>query len=115
MILLKLPIKLHNWNEIINANRRNKYLGASLKKKEMEVIEKYIPNGKITKYPIKITCIWHIKNSQADLDNKCIKSILDQMQKSGILENDNIKHINEITYKAVKDKEEYVEIYYENN
>jgi hypothetical protein len=32
------------------------------------------------------------------------------MQNLGILENDNIKHINEITHKAVKDDTEFVEM-----
>lgn len=65
---------------------------------------------KIDKYPVKISCRWHISNSNADLDNKSLKSILDAMQIMGILENDNIKHITEINYKAIKDKTDYVEI-----
>ena len=61
-----IPLKLSNWNDIINANRINKYVGASQKKKEM--------------------------------------------QELGKLENDNIKHITEITHKAVKDSEEFAEM-----
>ena len=44
------------------------------------------------------------------LDNKSLKSVLDQMQLSSILENDNIKHINKITYEAIKDVKDYLEI-----
>lgn len=40
-----------------------------------------------------------------------IKSVLDQMQLQGILENDNVKHIQEITYKYLKDMEDYLEMY----
>ena len=36
--------------------------------------------------------------------------MLDAMQLKGILENDNIAHISEITYKAVKDKKDYLEM-----
>ena len=62
------------------------------------------------KYPVKINCEWHIKSSNADLDNCSIKSVLDAMQKIGVLENDNIKHITEINYKAIKDTKDFLEI-----
>lgn len=103
--------KLYSWNEIIGHNRCNKYIGASKKKKEMELIKYFlIGKPKIKKYPIKLNCIWHIKNINSDLDNKSLKSVLDAMQEIGILENDNMKHINEITYKAVKDNKDYLEL-----
>lgn len=111
-----IPLKLSNWNDIINSNRINKYIGASQKKKEMKDISYFIRNmPKITEYPIKINFTWHVKNIASDLDNKCIKSILDCMQNLGKLQNDNIKHINEITYKATKDKDDYVEMEIEYN
>lgn len=108
---IKIDYKLDNWNDIINQNRINKYIGAKKKKKEMDIIRYFLLNvPKIEKYPIKLNCTWHVKNIGSDLDNKSLKAVLDQMQLSGILENDNIKHINEINYKAVKDNEEYLEI-----
>lgn len=103
--------KLSNWNDIINANRRNKYIGAREKKIEMGYISYFLTKvPKIEKYPIKITCIWHVKNMGSDLDNKSLKAVLDAMQLKGILENDNIAHINQITYKAVKDTKDYLEM-----
>ena len=106
-----IDYKLSNWNDIINQNRKNKYVGAKEKKIEMGYISYFLTKTpKITKYPIKIECIWHVKNMSSDLDNKSIKAVLDAMQLSGILENDNIAHINEITYKAVKDKRDYLEM-----
>jgi Holliday junction resolvase RusA-like endonuclease len=106
-----IPIKLSNWNEIINQNRINKYVGASHKKQEMNDISWYIRKiPPIKEYPIQITFTWHIKNVRADLDNKSVKSILDCMQNLGILENDNIKHIRKITHIAMPDKEEYIEM-----
>ena len=106
-----IDLKLENWNNIINANRTNKYIGASKKKKEMQLIKYFlIGKPKITEYPIKLNCIWHVKNINSDLDNKSLKSVLDCMQEIGMLENDNIKHINEINYKAIKDNKDYLEL-----
>lgn len=108
---IKIDYKLHNWNEIINANRNNKYIGAKLKKKEMNDLKFFfLGKEKITRYPVKIICNWHVSNMNSDLDNKCIKSVLDIMQELGILENDNCKHINEITYKSISDNKDYLEI-----
>lgn len=106
-----IDYKLSNWNETINANRRNRYLGATLKKKEMSIIKMFlIGKPKITKYPIKLNCIWHTTNLGSDLDNKSLKSVLDAMQEVGILENDNCKHINEINHKVIKSNKDYLEL-----
>lgn len=106
-----IPLKLFNWNDIIGQCRANKYYANTHKQREMKDISWFIRNiPPITKYPIKMVFTWHIKNSRSDLDNKSVKSILDCMQNLGILENDNIKHITEITHKAVKDNEEFVEM-----
>ena len=113
---IKIPLKLSNWNDIINANRINKYVGASLKKKEMREISYFIRSmPKIDKYPIKLIFTWHTTNFRKDIDNMSVKSILDCMQELGKLENDNIKHINSICHYAVKDKEDFVEMEIEYN
>lgn len=106
---IKIDYKLESWNDIINACRQNKYFANGKKKKEMDIISyqlKKIP--KIEKYPIAITCEWHIKDCRSDLDNKSIKSTLDCMQNIGVLENDNCNHINEINYKYVKDEKDFL-------
>lgn len=83
----------------------------SYKQKEMEDISLFIRRiPKIKKYPIELIFTWHMKNPRSDLDNKSVKSILDEMQNLGIIENDNIKHINKISHIAVQDKTEYVEM-----
>lgn len=116
MVKAKIDYKLNNWNEIIAYNRANKFIGAKEKKKEMNIIKLFLLNvPKIEKYPIKLTCIWHTTNMGSDLDNKSIKALLDEMQLMGILENDNCKHINEIVYKVVKDKKDYLEVEIEEN
>ena len=104
-------LKLMNWNEIIGQCRTNKYSANSHKQREMKDISWFIRKiPPIKKYPIEIVFKWHIKNIRSDLDNKSVKSILDCMQKLGILENDNIKHITKITYEAIPDKIDYVEM-----
>ena len=106
-----IDYKLDNWNDTININRRNKYAGASQKKKEMGIIKMFlIGKPKIQYYPIKLNCTWHVKNIGSDLDNKSLKAVLDTMQEVGILENDNINHINEINHIAIKDTKDYLEI-----
>lgn len=114
MVLIKIDYKLDNWNETIAYNRANKYVGAREKKREMNIVRLFLLNTpKITKYPIRLNCIWHTTNLRGDLDNKSLKSVLDAMQKYGIIENDNIKHIPEINHKAIKDEKDYLEIYIE--
>lgn len=106
---IKIDYKLDNWNETINKSRRNVFIANNSKKKEMAIVKTFLDGIKpITKYPIKINCEWHIKNINSDLDNKSLKAVLDEMQITGILENDNVKHINEINHKAIKDKEDYL-------
>lgn len=106
-----IDYKLDNWNDTIGINRANKYAAASKKKKEMEIVKKFlIGKPKITKYPIELNCTWYVKNIGSDLDNKSLKAVLDAMQEVGILENDNIKHIPIINHKAVKSDIDYLEI-----
>lgn len=111
MIKIKIDYKLDTWNQTIAYNRANKFIGARQKKEEMNIIRMFLLNTpKITKYPIKLNCIWHTSNLGSDLDNKSLKAVLDTMQKYGIIENDNIKHIPQINHRAVKDIKDYLEI-----
>lgn len=106
-----IPMKMKSWNDTIAYCRSNKYGANNHKKREMKEVSQYIDKiPKIEKYPVKMTFRWHIKSVISDLDNKSVKSILDCMQELGILENDNIKHIKEIVYIAIPDKEDYVEL-----
>ena len=108
---MKIELKLDNWNDTINHCRYNKYSANLIKQKEMQQIAYFLKDMKpITEYPIQIVFTWHIKNIRSDLDNKSVKSILDCMQKLGIIENDNIKYINKITHIAIKDSCDYVEV-----
>lgn len=104
-----IDYKLDNWNDTINHCRNNKYGANNRKKREMDVIRYHLLGiKKISRYPVKLRCTWHVVNMNSDLDNKSLKAVLDQMQLSGILENDNCKHITEINHKVIKDAKDYL-------
>ena len=106
----QIMMKLDNWNDIIKYCRSNKYYANTHKKREMSDISYFLDKiPRIEKYPVEMVFKWHIKRV-CDLDNKSVKSILDEMQIKGILENDDIKHITKITHIAIKDTEDYVEV-----
>lgn len=104
-----IDYKLDNWNETIKKCRTNYNYANKQKQKEMDIVRYHLLGIKpIKKYPIRLKCTWHVVNMNSDLDNKSLKSVLDQMQLSGILENDNCKHITEINHKVIKDNKDYL-------
>jgi len=108
---IELDYKFENLNDIINLSRGNKYRANNHKKQEMEFVKwATLRTPKITEYPIKIEAIWHVKNKCFDLDNKILKVVLDGLVNAGILKNDNFNCINEITYKAIVDGAEKLEL-----
>lgn len=108
---IELDYKFMNLNEMINLSRGNKYFANTHKKQEMEYVKwATIKIPKVTEYPVKIDVTWHTKSKNFDLDNKIIKNILDALVNAKILKNDNYNCVNEITYKAVVDKTEKVEL-----
>ena len=92
----KIPFKLPSLNDYINACRRNKYAGASFKKKTEEPIV-WILNTKrfVIDKPVRVTFVWHEPNKRRDKDNVAFakKFILDALQKAGKLKNDNNQYI----------------------
>lgn len=110
-----IPLKLSSWNDTIKYCRGNKFGANYHKKKEMRDISMFMRDLPIIEeYPVRMVFKWHIKRCM-DLDNKSVKSILDEMQNLGILENDDMKHINEIKHIAIKDSDDYVEVEIERN
>jgi Holliday junction resolvase RusA-like endonuclease len=101
--------RLPSFNEYTKACRTNRYAGATMKKQIEEEIYFYIKsklkNITIDK-PIFIKFTWIEENKKRDLDNICFakKFILDALQKTGTIENDNQRHI-----KGFIDKFEYAE------
>ena len=115
-IKIRLDYNFENLNEMIRLSRGSKYGANNQKKQEMQYVKfATLRVKKITEYPIKAVFIWHVKDKNRDLDNLVAKNILDGLVKARILKNDNLNCINEITYKAVVDNEQYVEIIITSN
>lgn len=83
-------------NEYTNQNRRNRYVGASAKKKEQEYIiwciKEQLSNIKINK-PVRAVFTWIEENKRRDYDNIAFakKFILDALVQAGTLKDDNRK------------------------
>lgn len=91
---------LHAMNEVIQANRRNRFLGAKMKQEDTDYIAlesgKQIPRGfEPINVPMFIEFHWYCKNKKKDPDNiaSSKKSVLDGLQKSGIIKQDTWKSI----------------------
>lgn len=103
---VEIPLKLPSCNEYINACRYNKYSAAKMKREVENQIIPYLHNIPKLLKPITINFIWIEANKKRDLDGICFakKFILDALQKAGIIENDNSKHVTGFT-----DKFEYAD------
>ena len=108
---LRIDYMPPNWNEYIRLERSNKYGANQLKQKEKDLI-RYLMRGKkyTGSYPVEIVLKPHYKGHRQDLDNFRYKGILDGLVTAGVLENDNLRHIQKITIEPVFDKAECVEI-----
>ena len=102
--------------EYINAERRNRFMAAKIKKEETFAASVAIGNamrqGIEFHWPCKIKFTWHLKNKRKDPDNVSFskKFILDGMQKAGFVPNDNLKYITGFIDEFVVDGKEVVEI-----
>jgi Holliday junction resolvase RusA-like endonuclease len=95
--LLTIPFRLPGLNEVTNANRRNRYAGAKLKKETEERILWCIKDAKLK--PIQYPCIVHITfdepNRRRDTDNveSAKKMVLDALVKAGVLQGDSPRYV----------------------
>lgn len=107
MIEIRIPLKLPSLNEYINECRKNRYAGASMKKRCEEAIGLYVNRLPRLKKPVKIHFVWVEGNHKRDYDNICFakKFILDTLVKCGKLEDDNRKNVNGFTDSFVYDKD----------
>ena len=118
MMYFRIDQRLPSMNEVINANRQNKYIGAKLKREIEETIQQYISiaryRGQIkpVNYPVILDIKWHEKTKKRDVDNICssVKFLLDALQKQGILVNDSRKYVKQIFHTVVDDTSDYVEV-----
>ncbi len=98
MYRIEIPMKLPSLNEYVRANRTvhgNYYAGADMKREvEQEIIYHTARLPRILK-PCFIRFTWVEKTRRRDFDNVAAgkKFILDALQKSGKLQNDNWKWI----------------------
>lgn len=110
--------KLPSMNDIIAANRANKYNGAKLKRETEELIGQYINvaryRGQIkpVDYPVILDIKWHERTKKRDADNihSSVKFILDALQKQGIIVNDSRRYVKQIFHTIIDDDKDYVEI-----
>ncbi len=96
MIKFTIPYRLPGLNEYTKENRRNKYVGNKEKQRIEEDIMWILKavKAQIDK-PVYIKFIWYEKTRKRDKDNVAFakKFILDALQKSRILPNDNNQYI----------------------
>lgn len=107
MISFNITSKLPTLNEYIGAERTNKYIAATLKKKFTNICAK--SSLQIQKLPDKLYDLeihWTVENNKADADNIyfAVKFILDGMVESGRIPKDGRKNIRHISHKINTDK-----------
>ena len=108
---LKINYQPPNWNDYINAERTNKYKASKIKKDEKDLIRLLTLGKKYTgSYPVELVLKPHYSAMRQDLDNFRYKGLLDGLVASGVLRNDNLRHIQKITLEPVFDNERCVEI-----
>lgn len=109
--------KLPSLNEVISANRNNKFGGAKLKRDTEDDIRKYIQIAQLKGDLRPIDCCevsikWHERTRKRDADNiqSSQKFILDSLVSMGILKNDNRNHVRQIHHEIIDDDKDYVEV-----
>lgn len=103
-IFIEIQNKDCNLNTFINLARSNKFASSSHKKRIQAHIRPQLAKLDKIHTPCKIVAIWHVERLNSDLDNLCLKYFLDELQKLGKLENDNMKNIVEIRHKIEVNK-----------
>lgn len=98
-------------NEFINAERRNRFIAAKIKKGEtgycQDVAEKSDLKLQETDFPCALIITWYVKNKRKDADNIAFakKFILDGLVEAGVLPNDNRKYVQGFTDIVKEDRE----------
>ena len=114
-IVTKIIIKgeLTDLNTYINAERRNRFMGAKIKKENTENVMWQTKGIKpIVDYPVSVHMTWYVKDKKKDPDNITFakKFILDALVENGILVNDGQKQIQSFTDIILNDKEPSIHI-----
>ena len=103
-------------NEYINAERRNRYIGAKIKKDETLIAEEAFRGLETILVPVRAIFTWTLKNKRKDLDNVAFakKFILDGAVKAGLLQSDNVKFVVGLEDRLQYGEEEAVEVEFIN-
>lgn len=111
--------RLDGLNEIIEANRTNKYKGANVKKQNEAIViyyARFCGLKPIKDYPLKVIINWYEKNRLRDWDNvmSAKKFIFDALQKGGYLKGDGQRYIAQIEeHQFIDKKNPRIEVYFE--
>lgn len=108
--------RLPSLNDVINANRTNRFMGAKMKKEIEEMIGWQIRFGVARGHLRSVSrrCVIQIdfyeKTKRRDVDNiqSSTKFILDAMVKHGILLNDSRKYVKQIYHEIYDSDRDYV-------
>lgn len=108
---IRIPYDPPNWNEYINAERRNRYIAAKLKKDEKMIVRAAV-HGKKWKggYPVALTVRAHFQNRRKDLDNTRVKGIIDGLVEAGVIQDDSLRYVQKLIILPVFDRWEGIEI-----
>jgi Holliday junction resolvase RusA-like endonuclease len=87
--------RLPSLNEYINAERRNRFAGAKLKKQYTEMVARAAKDVPHFSNPVGVSILWIEPNRRRDLDNIYFgkKFILDGLVLAGVIENDDQRHV----------------------
>jgi hypothetical protein len=99
---------LPSLNEYINAERRNRFLAAKMKKEATEFVYYSVLNTPpVQEYPIHAHFVWYTPNNRSDPDNIswAVKFVFDGLQLAGVIRNDGRKEIASITHSFFTDKD----------
>lgn len=101
-----IPARLPSLNEVIEANRANRYTGAKLKK-ENETLIRYAIRAAVRRgecYPVSspaaVLIHFQEQTHRRDIDNiySGAKFILDAMVAEGLIRNDSQRYVRALTY-----------------
>jgi len=118
-IRIWIPVKFPSLNEYINAERRNKFIAAKMKREWTDLVVDYCEIrkdkfvNKIHKYPVTITFNIHEKDKRRDIDNVSSlvsKFVLDGLQKAGVIVRDSQQYVEKIEHNIIVDGTNGVEV-----
>lgn len=101
-----IPARLPGLNELISANRANRYKGAALKK-ETDTLIRFVIRAAVRKgicWPVTLPAAVHLhfqeRNRRRDLDNvfSSAKFILDAMKAEGLIKDDSQRYVRILAY-----------------